>query len=96
MKRAKQSPTKKKPANEDASTCNPPKKQKKAKNYIKTGDIGTFFITKTLGNEHLLGRVPTKFNEESSKVLDNLNCISKFLSEYQAMSTLSDLSLIHI
>ena len=96
MKRAKQSPTKKKPANEDASTCNPPKKQKKAKNYIKTGDIGTFFITKTLGNEHLLGRVPTKFNEESSKVLDNLNCISKFLSEYQAMSTLSDNSTANI
>ena len=95
MKRARQSPTKKKPANENASTYDPPKKQK-AKNYIKTGDIGTFFITKTLGTEHLLGRVPTKFDEEWSKVLDNLDCISKFLSEYQAMSTLSDNSTANI
>ena len=71
-------------------------KKQKAKNYIKTGDIGTFFITKTLGTEHLLGRVPTKFDEEWSKVLDNLNCISKFLSEYQAMSTLSDNSTANI
>jgi Fic family protein len=80
MKRVRRSPERPK---KRANSGNPSNKKAGSKNYIKTGNVGTF-LSNDFPDERLIGTLPKA--EETA--YSNLVFISKFLADYRAISTL--------
>eukprot|EP00980_Cylindrotheca_fusiformis_P024968 scaffold12821_cov85-Cylindrotheca_fusiformis.AAC.1 len=104
MKRVRQSPERPKKRNHGTSTNNNNPRGKKAapsnpKDYIKTGNIGTFLDNynnsnnngNVLSDGRLIGNLPNP--DDDGTAYSNLLRISQFMADYNAMSTL--LSLNH-
>mmetsp|Transcript_29952 Transcript_29952/g.71948 ORF Transcript_29952/g.71948 Transcript_29952/m.71948 type:complete len:773 (-) Transcript_29952:1155-3473(-) len=78
-------PKRNKGSNHNKNSTRGTKKNKKQKEIIRTGKIGSF-LNKEWSDELLLGNLSTVSTDDA--VLANLDCIARFLADYRAMSTL--------